>query len=197
MISNCVINLCPEKEKIFSEIWRVLKPGGELYFSDMYADRRVPESFKSDPVLWGEGLAGAMYIEDFRRLMAEIGFKMFYITKAFQITSEDKTIQAKVRDVNYYGVTVRAFKLPGLIEDREESYAQSITYKGTIEGHPDSFMFDSTHNYLVNEPKEVSLNQALIIEKSRLREHFTVTEKGAHQGLLAGVCTPMQKLKAC
>ena len=61
VISNCVVNLSPNKEAIFSEIFRVLKPGGELYFSDVYASRRIPEALKNDPVLHGECLSGAMY----------------------------------------------------------------------------------------------------------------------------------------
>ncbi|MDY5662669.1 MAG: methyltransferase domain-containing protein, partial [Coriobacteriales bacterium] len=43
VISNCVINLSPDKKAVFDEIWRVLAYGGELYFSDIFADRRVPE----------------------------------------------------------------------------------------------------------------------------------------------------------
>lgn len=54
VISNCVINLSPNKERVFSEIFRVLKEGGELYFSDVFAGRRVPKKFQSDKVLLGE-----------------------------------------------------------------------------------------------------------------------------------------------
>lgn len=53
VISNCVVNLSPSKREVFAEIRRVLKPGGELYFSDVYADRRIPNHLKDDKVLWG------------------------------------------------------------------------------------------------------------------------------------------------
>ncbi len=60
VVSNCVINLSPEKAQVMAEIFRVLKPGGELYFSDVFADRRIPASLRNDPVLLGECLGGAM-----------------------------------------------------------------------------------------------------------------------------------------
>src|SRR5262245_27316149 len=73
VVSNCVVNLSPDKRRVFSEVFRVLKPGGELYFSDVFADRRIPHALAEDPVLIGECLGGAMYVEDFRRLMADSG----------------------------------------------------------------------------------------------------------------------------
>jgi len=54
IISNCVINLVEDKKKVLNEVWRVLRQGGELYFSDIYADRRIPEELQKDKVLWGE-----------------------------------------------------------------------------------------------------------------------------------------------
>ena len=54
VVSNCAINLSSAKERVFSEIMRVLKPGGELFFSDVFADRRLPAEMRRDPVLLGE-----------------------------------------------------------------------------------------------------------------------------------------------
>src|SRR5262249_8188378 len=73
VVSTCVVNLSPDKPRVFREIFRVLKPGGELYFSDVFADRRIPSALLEDPVLLGECLAGALYPEDFRRLLLAVG----------------------------------------------------------------------------------------------------------------------------
>lgn len=74
IISNCVVNLCPNKDIVLKEAFRVLKQGGEFYFSDMYADRRVTKEAHANKVLWGEGLGGALYINDFLSLCKKIGF---------------------------------------------------------------------------------------------------------------------------
>ena len=73
VIAN-LINLSPNKLAVFSEIFRVLKPGGELFFADIFAGRRVPDKFKDDAILHGECLAGAIYIEDFRRMLHGLGY---------------------------------------------------------------------------------------------------------------------------
>ena len=49
-----MINLCKDKKKVLSEAFRVLKDGGELYFSDVYADRELSEEIRSHEVLWGD-----------------------------------------------------------------------------------------------------------------------------------------------
>lgn len=73
VVSNCVINLSPDKASVFKEIHRILKPGGELYFSDIFSGRRIPQALQTDKVLQGECLGGAIYIEDFRRLLRNVG----------------------------------------------------------------------------------------------------------------------------
>jgi arsenite methyltransferase len=60
IVSNCVVNLSPDKRAVLSEAYRLLKPGGEMYFSDVYSGQRVPAALKKDPVLWGECLSGTV-----------------------------------------------------------------------------------------------------------------------------------------
>ena len=104
IISNCVINLSPEKERVFSEIFRVLKPGGELYFSDVFADRRIPEELRKDPVLHGECLSGAMYIEDFRRLLLKLGVPDYRIMQSVRIEPNSSEHKELLNDIEFYSV---------------------------------------------------------------------------------------------
>ena len=53
IVSNCVINLLQNKDKIFNTIFKLLKEGGEFYFSDVYSDRRINQDLKNNNVLWG------------------------------------------------------------------------------------------------------------------------------------------------
>ena len=79
VISNCVLNLCPDKPRVLGEIARVLKPGGELHFSDVFASRRLSNALRNDPVFHGECLGGAWYWEDFRRMLADLGIPDYRI----------------------------------------------------------------------------------------------------------------------
>ncbi len=67
------INLSPDKARVLSESYRVLAPGGEMHFSDVYCDRRLPPAIRTHPVLLGECLAGALYVNDFVRLCRKVG----------------------------------------------------------------------------------------------------------------------------
>lgn len=181
--SNCVINLSPFKELIFREIYRILKNGGELYFSDVFADRRVPEEVKNDPVMHGECMGGAMYFEDFRRLLEKCGFTTYYIVDKTPIQPNDFEVARMVGDIKFYSCTVRVFKCEGL-EDREENYGYSATYLGTMKENARYFDFDESCRFVRNKTIGVSGNVAQILKTSRLKEHFKVEGDGTvHQGL--------------
>lgn len=182
VVSNCVTNLSPSKERVFSEIFRVLKPGGELYFSDVFANRRIPQHLKEDPVLLGECLGGALYKEDFRRLLANLGCRDFRVVSANPIALNNPEIELKIGMVSFSSITFRAFKLD--LEDRCEDFGQVAYYKGTIPSHPHSFTLDDHHRFFTGKPMLVCGNTADMISKSWYSNHFQVVgEKSEHLGL--------------
>lgn len=187
VVSNCVVNLAPDKQKVFKEIFRVLKPGGELYFSDVYADRRVPAALKYDPVLLGECLSGALYWEDFRRILHELGCPDVRVVQQNPIRLEDEGVAAKIGMINFRSITVRAFKMA--LEDRCEDFGQLATYQGTLTQHPHAFDLDDHHHFETDRPLRICGNTAAMLSESRYAGHFTVYgDKSKHFGLFD--CSP-------
>ena len=74
IISNCVINLSPNKGQVFRDAMRVLKPGGRLAISDVVASAEMPEDMKNDPLLHAGCMAGASLVEDLEDMMKAAGF---------------------------------------------------------------------------------------------------------------------------
>jgi arsenite methyltransferase len=182
VVSNCVLNLSPEKERVFAEIFRVLKPGGELYFSDVFADRRIPATLRSDPVLLGECLSGALYTEDFRRMMQRAGCADVRTLTQSAIPLLDPAIEAKVGMVGFKSITVRAFHMS--LEDRCEDYGQLATYKGTIPQHPHAFVLDDHHRFETGRPMRVCGNTFDMLAQSRYASHFNLMgDTSVHFGL--------------
>lgn len=182
VISNCVLNLSPEKDRVFSEIFRVLKPGGELYFSDVFAGRRVPEKLAADPLLRGECLGGAMYTEDFRRLLRAIGCLDFRVVAESRITIGNPEIQAKVGNIDFYSRTIRAFKL-ACLEDICEDFGQVAYYLGTAPDHPFQFKLDDHHTFFTEKPMLVCGNTAAMVGETRYGKYFKVAgDTSIHHG---------------
>jgi arsenite methyltransferase len=75
IISNCVINLSPDKKQVFREAFRVLKPGGRLAISDVVASTELPEELKKDLALYSGCMAGALQISKLQTILEECGFK--------------------------------------------------------------------------------------------------------------------------
>ncbi len=182
VVSNCVLNLSPDKHRVFREIFRVLKPGGELYFSDVFADRRIPTSLAQDPLLLGECLGGALYIEDFRRLMAQTGCADARVISSTPLDIHNPEIEQKIGFVRFHSMTIRAFKLD--LEDRCEDYGQIATYLGTLPEHPHHFVLDDHHRFESGRPMLVCGNTADMLQRTRYAPHFSISgERNTHFGL--------------
>lgn len=190
VISNCVLNLSPDKETVFREIFRVLKPGGELLFSDVFAGQRIPQSLRDDSVLLGECLGGAMYIEDFRRLLNSLGCPDYRLLSARAITINNQDIEQKVGHIAFQSLTVRAFKLNNL-EDLCEDYGQVAVYNGTMAKHPHFFQLDDHHRFITDKPMLVCGNTAAMVQETRYGSHFTVHgNRAVHYGPFACTSAP-------
>ncbi|RPJ27674.1 MAG: methyltransferase domain-containing protein [Chloroflexi bacterium] len=83
IISNCVINLAPDKSKVFTEAFRVLKPGAKFAVSDIVTDGPLPESIKQSLSAWAGCVAGAVEAKDYIAMMETIGFTNISVTPVF------------------------------------------------------------------------------------------------------------------
>lgn len=76
VVSNGVINLSPEKDQVFREVYRVLREGGRLAVSDIISEKRMPDSIKNDADLWASCIGGAMQVDDYTSLIEDTGFSV-------------------------------------------------------------------------------------------------------------------------
>jgi arsenite methyltransferase len=171
IVSNCVLNLAPDKAAVLREAWRVLKPGGELYFSDIYADRRVPTTLAADPVLYSECLSGALYWNDFLALSCVHGFKDPRLVSDCRVTVNNAELAAKTGNIRFYSATYRLFKLDEL-EPACEDYGQAVVYRGTIPYHSHVFMLDKHHRIEAGKHFPVCGNTWRMLHDTRLAAHF-------------------------
>ncbi len=74
VVSNGVINLSPEKARVFEEAYRVLRAGGQLAISDIISETQMPDSIKTDADLWAACIGGAMQIDRYREVVETAGF---------------------------------------------------------------------------------------------------------------------------
>ncbi len=183
IVSNCVVNLSPRKDLVLAEAFRVLKPGGELYISDVFVDRRLPESVATDPVLYAECLGGALYQADFVGLAKRAGFTDPRVMSTSPVTIQNNEIAQKVGTARFSSVTYRLFKLQGL-DDQCEDYGQVATYRGGVEGSERLFWLDDHHAFERDRPERICANTAAMLSGTRFSRWFEVRgEKQTHYGL--------------
>jgi SAM-dependent methyltransferase len=186
IVSNCVVNLSPDKDAVIAGVQRLLKPGGEFFFSDVYADRRVPDSARNDPVLYGECLGGALYWKDFLRLAQRYGFTdpRLFDDRPLEVT--DPVLAARVAGIRFFSATYRLFKLDGL-ETACEDYGQAVVYRGSVPDHPARFLLDKHHDIATGKVFPVCGNTWRMLADTRFADHFEfIGDFSRHYGLFEG-----------
>lgn len=93
IVSNCVLNLVPNKHKVFSEIFRVLKPGGHFAISDIVIEGAVPERWKSIAELYAGCISGAIDKMDYLSIIKEAGFTSVAVVKEREIILPDELLK--------------------------------------------------------------------------------------------------------
>ncbi|WP_163336359.1 arsenosugar biosynthesis radical SAM (seleno)protein ArsS [Desulfopila sp. IMCC35008] len=194
VVSNCVINLSPDKPSVLREVYRVLKPGGEMYFSDVYADRRLSWDIRNNDILWGECLAGAMYWMDFLSLAKSIGFLDPRLVNDRVLAINNGDLAAMLEPARFWSATWRLFKLD-MLEPICEDYGQAVRYLGGISRQESGFTLDNHHYFEKGQSVKVCTNTWHMLKSTRFAEFFEFWgDESVHFGAFAdcGSVVPFQ-----
>ena len=189
VVSNCVINLSVDKAAVLRGAFDLLKPGGELYFADVYSDRRLPDAIRSDPVLYGECLGGALYWNDFLPLAKQAGFLDPRLVASRPIEITDEAVKRKLGQAKFFSATYRLFKLRSL-ESACEDYGQAVIYKGGLAEEPDAFVLDGHHLIERGKVFPVCGNTWRMLAETRFGPYFDfIGDFSTHYGIFPGCGT--------
>jgi hypothetical protein len=119
-----------------------------MYFADVYASSRLPDSVRRHPVLFGECIGGALYTEDFVAIAKEIGFAAPLELQSSVVQIQDPELRELVGDTTFRSITYRLFKIPSSYEKghRVVSQEQLATYNGGIKGQENEYTLDKVIN---------------------------------------------------
>ena len=160
IISNCVINLAPDKRKVFREMYRVAKPGGRFTISDIVADQTVPQYLVHDTQKWGDCLSGALTLTDYMNSMTAAGFLGIHLVKfsPWQV----------IDGIHFFSVTLTGYKLSPAAATLSVRYA-------TLRG-PFSRVTDERGTvYERGIPRPIEPEEALLLSAAPFTEHFLLT----------------------
>ena len=120
IVSNCVLNLVPDKTKAFSEIYRVLKPSGHFCVSDVVIKGVLPEKLQKDAEMYAGCVSGAIDIDEYLGIIEKQGFKSIEIHKQKEIEipleilkeylTDEEIQQFKNKEIGIFSITVSAGK---------------------------------------------------------------------------------------
>ncbi|MBI4397372.1 MAG: methyltransferase domain-containing protein [Elusimicrobia bacterium] len=158
--SNCVINLSPDKSKVFAEIWRVLKDTGRMVVADIVADHSVPLNLQAHRDLWGECISGSLSEEEFLTGLERAGF--------YGITVLKKTFWKEVEGHKFFSITVRGYKFEKKVGCRY--IGQQAVYLGPGK----AFIDEEGHLFPRNETMEVYTDTAAKLSSGAYAGQFRV-----------------------
>jgi MoaA/NifB/PqqE/SkfB family radical SAM enzyme/SAM-dependent methyltransferase len=180
--SNCVVNLSPDKGKVFAEIWRVLKDHGRVVIADIVSDREVPPHLKTNPELWGECTVGALTGEGFVAALERAGFYGIEILK--------KAYWKSIEGYPFFSMTARG---------RKFGKKAGCVYRGhraVYLGPGKAFVDEEGHTFPRGLEVDVCTDTASKLSSAPYTGSFQVLEPGGDGNLsmdvirFAGSCDP-------
>ncbi|HYS54615.1 MAG TPA: methyltransferase domain-containing protein [Thermoanaerobaculia bacterium] len=173
--SNCVVNLSPDKPRVFDEMWRVLKDHGRILISDIVSEKAVPPHLKVNPQLWGECLVGALTQEEFMAALERAGFYGIEILK--------KAYWKDVEGYPFFSVTVRGWKF------EKTSGCVFKGHRAVYLGPAKAFIDEEGHQFPRNEPYEICTDTAAKLSNPPYQGMFAILEPGQERAGFA-CCGP-------
>jgi len=159
IISNCVINLAPDKRKVFREMYRVTKPGGRFTISDIVSDQVVPQYLVHDAAKWGDCLSGALQVQDYIGGMVDAGFRAVHQIKSSPWQSID--------GVHFLSVTLTGYKLPDVVTKEAPLFA-------TLCGPFSTVTDELGQQYRRGVPQPIDAQSAQLLRSAPLHSMFLI-----------------------
>ncbi len=162
IISNCVINLAPDKPKVFHEMFRVTKPGGRFTISDIVSDHTVPQYLVHDAEKWGNCLSGALTLADYAAGMVEAGFLGIHLVKfsPWQV----------IDGIHFFSVTLTGYKLPA-------GPAGPTVHYATLRGPFSRVVDERGASYQRGIPQPIGPDTALLLSQPPFASYFVLSHE--------------------
>lgn len=161
IISNCVINLAPDKQRVFREMYRVIKPGGRFTISDIVSDQVVPQYLVHDTEKWGNCLSGALPVSAYIGGMVDAGFVGVHQIKFY--------VWQVIDGIHFLSVTLTGYKEPAA----PAPLPRYATLRGPFSRVVDEF----GHEFRRGVPQAVAAGQAAHLGTPALAPHFLLTQE--------------------
>jgi len=157
VISNCVINLSVDKDSVFQEIYRVLKPGGRFVIADVFSHEPVPMYIKYDEELYGKCLGGAMDMHSGLALIRRAGFQGVHLVSTSSYSTVDTT--------HFLSLTLIGYKT--------DLQCQTGAKYATLLGPFSRVQDELSNTYVRGVPIELSEEQHALLQLPPYKNYFS------------------------